>query len=107
MSETVISIDNISKIYRLGSIGSSTIREDFERFWCRISGKSDPLAGPNLEREACIRAPAGLSTGPKRQSVRIQVRGRYRIARFHCHPGQKERTLRWQFLSFSETETVM
>ena len=42
MSDTVISIENVSKYYRLGLIGSGTIREDVQRWWHRIRGKPDP-----------------------------------------------------------------
>jgi len=42
MSETVISIENISKYYRLGLIGSSTIRNDLNCWWHRVRGKPDP-----------------------------------------------------------------
>jgi len=42
MSETVIKVENLSKQYRLGEIGTGTIREDFSRFWARIRGKGDP-----------------------------------------------------------------
>lgn len=42
MSETVIQIENLSKQYRLGEVGSGTIREDLNRLWARIRGKEDP-----------------------------------------------------------------
>jgi lipopolysaccharide transport system ATP-binding protein len=37
----VISVENLSKVYRLGPIGSSTLREDLSRGWARLVGKSD------------------------------------------------------------------
>ena len=43
MSNTVISVENVSKYYRLGLIGGSTLRADFERWWARVRGKPDPL----------------------------------------------------------------
>src|SRR5512138_2308577 len=39
---TVISIENLSKRYRLGLIGSGTLRSDLESWWARIRGHSDP-----------------------------------------------------------------
>lgn len=39
---TVIQVENISKQYRLGKVGSGTIRDDFSRFLARIQGKEDP-----------------------------------------------------------------
>jgi len=41
---TVIEIDDIWKKYRLGVIGTGTLRHDFERWWHRIRGKPDPHA---------------------------------------------------------------
>jgi len=40
---TVISIENISKLYRLGLISSGTLSRDLERWWARVRGKPDPL----------------------------------------------------------------
>jgi len=42
MTDTVIKVENLSKQYRLGQIGSGTIRDDFSRFWARMRGKEDP-----------------------------------------------------------------
>jgi lipopolysaccharide transport system ATP-binding protein len=40
---TVISIENLSKMYRLGAIGSATLREDVSRWWARMRNKPDPF----------------------------------------------------------------
>lgn len=39
----VISVENISKRYRLGLVNSGTIRDDVMRWWYLIRGKEDPL----------------------------------------------------------------
>ena len=39
---TVISLENISKYYRLGVIGSQTLTGDLNRWWARLRGKPDP-----------------------------------------------------------------
>ena len=39
---TVISIENVSKSYRLGTIGSGTLREDLQSWWHRVRGLPDP-----------------------------------------------------------------
>lgn len=39
---TVIEVDDISKKYRLGTIGTGTLRHDFELWWHRVRGKPDP-----------------------------------------------------------------
>ena len=41
---TVIEVDDVWKKYRLGIIGASTLRHDFERWWHRVRGKPDPHA---------------------------------------------------------------
>ncbi len=43
MSNTVIKVENLSKYYRLGLIGSGTIREDLDRWIAKLQGKPDPL----------------------------------------------------------------
>jgi lipopolysaccharide transport system ATP-binding protein len=42
MNGPVISLENISKEYRLGIISTNTLRGDFERWVARIRGKEDP-----------------------------------------------------------------
>lgn len=39
---TVLHIDNISKQYRLGQVGTGTISHDLNRFWAKLRGKEDP-----------------------------------------------------------------
>lgn len=39
---TVISVENLSKYYRLGTIGNRTLYEDLNRWWARMRGKPDP-----------------------------------------------------------------
>jgi lipopolysaccharide transport system ATP-binding protein len=43
MSHTVISVENVSKYYRLGLIGGGTLRADFERWWAQVRGRPNPL----------------------------------------------------------------
>jgi lipopolysaccharide transport system ATP-binding protein len=40
---TVIQLENISKLYRLGTISSGTVRDDFSRWWAKINKKDDPF----------------------------------------------------------------
>lgn len=44
MKSTVIRVDDIGKLYRLGEIGTGTISHDFNRWWARVRGKEDPMA---------------------------------------------------------------
>ncbi|RCH54706.1 ABC transporter ATP-binding protein [Mucilaginibacter hurinus] len=43
MSNIAVSVENISKAYHLGEIGTGTITSDFERWLARIRGKEDPF----------------------------------------------------------------
>ncbi|MDR2955534.1 MAG: ABC transporter ATP-binding protein [Prevotella sp.] len=44
MSETVVKIEDISKQYRLGVIGTGTISHDLNRWWHLVRGKKDPYS---------------------------------------------------------------
>jgi lipopolysaccharide transport system ATP-binding protein len=39
----VLKTENISKQYRLGSVGSGSLRDDVHRWWAKFNGKGDPL----------------------------------------------------------------
>jgi lipopolysaccharide transport system ATP-binding protein len=52
MSDTVISVEHISKAYRLGQIGGGTLREDFARSWAKLLGKPDPFLKIGEEHHA-------------------------------------------------------
>lgn len=41
---TSIKIENVSKLYRLGTVGTGTIAHDLNRWWHQIRGKEDPYA---------------------------------------------------------------
>ena len=44
MSKTVIKAENISKQqYRLGMVGTGTIKDDMKRWWHNVRGKEDPF----------------------------------------------------------------
>lgn len=43
MSDIILKAENISKQYRLGLVGSGTLRDDFKRAWARARGKEDPF----------------------------------------------------------------
>lgn len=42
--ETVLKVENLSKIYRLGQIGTGTISHDLNRWWAKMRGKEDPFS---------------------------------------------------------------
>lgn len=42
MSDIILKAENISKQYRLGLVGTGSLRHDINRFWYKIRGKEDP-----------------------------------------------------------------
>lgn len=43
MSNNVIEVENLSKQYRLGLVGRSSLQDDFARWWAAVRGKEDPF----------------------------------------------------------------
>lgn len=41
---TVIKVENLAKQYRLGQVGTGTIKDDFSRFIAKLRGKEDPFS---------------------------------------------------------------
>lgn len=44
MSDIAIKVENLSKLYQLGEVGTGTISKDLNRLWARMRGKEDPYA---------------------------------------------------------------
>jgi lipopolysaccharide transport system ATP-binding protein len=42
MTNTVIQVENLSKQYRLGLVGTGSLSHDINRWWARLRGKPDP-----------------------------------------------------------------
>jgi lipopolysaccharide transport system ATP-binding protein len=43
MSRVVLKAEDISKQYRLGLVGTGTLRDDLKRWWHQVQGKDDPF----------------------------------------------------------------
>ncbi len=43
MKNIALEVENVSKQYRLGEIGTGTLSHDLNRFWARMRGKDDPF----------------------------------------------------------------
>lgn len=43
MPNPVIKAENLSKLYRLGEVGTGTLSHDLNRWWARLRGKEDPF----------------------------------------------------------------
>lgn len=44
MSSSVIQVNHLSKLYRLGEVSTGTISHDLNRWWHRLRGRADPYA---------------------------------------------------------------
>ena len=55
MSDTVISVENLSKHYRLGVISSNTLRDDVNRWWAKLRGQPDPTL--KIGQASAVRSP--------------------------------------------------
>ncbi len=54
MPENIIEVENISKLYKLGSIGTGTLSHDLNRWWYKVRKKDHPYAfeGERNDRQA-------------------------------------------------------
>ena len=43
MSEVIFKVENLSKLYRLGEVGTGTLSHDLNRWWAKIIQKEDPV----------------------------------------------------------------
>jgi len=44
VSQLALKMENVSKLYRLGQVGTGTLAHDLNRFWARLRGKKDPFS---------------------------------------------------------------
>ena len=51
MSDVAIKIENLSKQYRLGNVGTGTISHDLNRWWANVRGKEDPTLKIGMENK--------------------------------------------------------
>lgn len=55
MSHTVIKVENLSKQYRLGEVGTGTLSHDINRWWYKVRGKEDPFLKIGEENDRTTR----------------------------------------------------
>jgi lipopolysaccharide transport system ATP-binding protein len=48
---TIIQVEGLSKLYRLGNTGTGTISHDLNRWFSRLRGKEDPFAKVGAEND--------------------------------------------------------
>jgi hypothetical protein len=70
--DVVIRVENISKLYRLGEVGTGSLAHDVNRWWHRVRGKEDPYLkiGEVNDRTKSV------SGSKKRNLTTIEHRGR-------------------------------
>ena len=52
---TVIKVENLSKQYRLGLVGSGTFKEDTKKWWAKFRGKENPYASLGEENNRSVK----------------------------------------------------
>ena len=61
MSKSIIHVENLSKAYQIGQIGTGTISRDIERFWLtKILGKEDPFLKIGEANDRSIRGESNI-----------------------------------------------
>ncbi|MFH1727690.1 MAG: ATP-binding cassette domain-containing protein [Pseudomonadota bacterium] len=63
----IIEVQNISKLYRLGLIGATTLRDSVERFWHKARGKEENLH--KIGSSKLMIAPDDPQAGPEPNTI--------------------------------------
>ena len=69
MEELMLKIDNVSKMYKLGQIGGTTLRDELQRLSARLHGREDPtsrIGARNYNKSETIMALDGVSIEVKK-----------------------------------------
>jgi lipopolysaccharide transport system ATP-binding protein len=61
MSNLVIKVEHVSKLYRLGEIGTGMISHDIKRWWAMKRGKEDPFAVIGTENNRAVKSDSKYS----------------------------------------------
>lgn len=56
MKDVVLKVENLSKIYRLGEVGTGTLGQDFNRWVAKLRGKEDPFLKVTQENDRTKKA---------------------------------------------------
>ncbi|MBC7388458.1 MAG: ABC transporter ATP-binding protein [Opitutaceae bacterium] len=51
MSDIAIKVENLSKMYRLGDIGTGSLGTDITQWWAKLRGKEDPIANTAIAND--------------------------------------------------------
>jgi lipopolysaccharide transport system ATP-binding protein len=72
MSSIAIKVEELSKAYQLGQIGTGTVSRDIERWWARLRGKDDPFLKIGEQNDRTIAGKSGVVWSLKDISFDIQ-----------------------------------
>jgi len=67
MSKTVIEVENLSKLYRLGAIGATTFKESFQHFWYRLRKREDLYY--KISKKHLMISPDDPQAGPEPNTI--------------------------------------
>lgn len=71
MSTNIIQINNVSKLYRLGEVGTGTLSHDLNRLWAKLLGKEDPYMKVGSLNDRAVKSDSPYSWALKDISVTI------------------------------------
>ncbi|MCD6012870.1 MAG: hypothetical protein K0Q79_2732 [Flavipsychrobacter sp.] len=70
--EVVIKAENISKLYRLGQVGTGTLSHDLKRWWAMTRGKEDPYLKIGIENDRTKKGASDYAWALKDVSFEIE-----------------------------------
>jgi lipopolysaccharide transport system ATP-binding protein len=70
---TAIKVENLSKAYQLGTIGTGTISRDLERWWAKARGKEDPFLKIGEENDRTVVSESNIVWSLQDVSFEIQT----------------------------------
>jgi lipopolysaccharide transport system ATP-binding protein len=76
MSDIVIQVEDVSKCYRLGVIGTGTLAHDLNRWWARVRGRPDPTLPVGQQPPSSRRSPVHGKRPSSLDSTAFDARSR-------------------------------
>ncbi len=70
--EVVIKAENISKLYRLGQVGTGTLSHDLKRWWAMVRGKEDPYMKVGVDNDRTQKAASDYAWALREVNFEIQ-----------------------------------
>jgi lipopolysaccharide transport system ATP-binding protein len=72
MNKLAIKVENLSKAYQLGEIGTGTLSRDLERWWASIRGKEDPFLRIGETNDRIIKSTSNVVWSLKELNFEIE-----------------------------------